>query len=147
MNVSWGVGLAAIFAVFVCLVLTMVALSMALDVDLVTEAYYDHAIDYGTQISVLQRTAQLHNGLQMNLDDRVLVVQFPEYLLPAGLSGTITLYRPSNRLKDFAVPVSVDSTFSQRISTSQLDRGLWRVLVSWRIDGTDYYSEQQVMLL
>jgi len=147
MNVSWGAGVVAAFAVFVCLVLVMVAVSMTREVDLVTEGYYDHAIDYGVRITTLQRTAQLNNRLQVNLGEHVLMVRFPEDMPTVELSGTITLYRPSNLLRDFTVPVSVDSTLSQRISTSQLDRGLWRVQVSWRADGIDYYSEQQVMLL
>jgi hypothetical protein len=61
-------------------------------------------------------------------------------------TGTVTWYRPSDATFDRSVPLTVDAEGVQRLETTGLPAGLWRVKVEWAVDDVAFYFEQPVML-
>jgi nitrogen fixation protein FixH len=147
MRLHWGTGVMAGFALFVLAVLFMVGLSMTKPVDLVNDHYYDNGLKYQERIGTLRRTAALKAKVFISVAPEGLTVQLPQGSEKRQMAGTITLYRPSSRMKDFTVPLAPDSAGSQRIPTANLERGLWRIQVSWKAGDAEYYCEQPVMIL
>ena len=119
---------------------------MSSPTDLVTDRYYERGIAYQDKITTLQRTAAREGRLTVTLDSESVRVVFPHRTGVVPLSGTILLYRPSDKSRDRSIPVFPDSSGSQRIPTAGLERGLWMVMVSWKEEGAEYYGEEQVML-
>jgi nitrogen fixation protein FixH len=132
---------------FILAVLVMVGISLSSKTDLVTDRYYEKGVQYQERISILERTAAREEKLSATVDSSAIALAFPR---PGGavtpLSGSIILYRPSDRARDISVPVAPDSAGLQRIPTASLDRGLWHLKVSWREGELEYYSERPVVL-
>jgi len=147
MKIHWGIGIFAGFVLFVLGILVLVGLSMSRTVDLVNDQYYDRGLKYQERIGTLQRTAALEKKVVISVHADELTVRMPYRTAGPPITGTITLYRPSSKLKDFAMPLAPDSAGCQHIRTTRLDRGLWRIQISWKAGGTEYYSEQPVMIL
>jgi nitrogen fixation protein FixH len=147
-RLSWGSGIALGIGIFILAVLVMVGISFFSKTDLVTDRYYERGIQYQERISILERTAAREEKLVATVDSSTIAVVFPRSgTAVTPLSGTIVLYRPSDRARDLSIPVAPDSAGLQRLPTSTLDRGLWHLKVSWREGELEYYSEQSVMLL
>jgi nitrogen fixation protein FixH len=147
MKVHWGTGIIAGFVLFVLAILILAGIAVTQTVDLVNDQYYNKGLKYQERIGILQRTAALEEKVHVSVDAQQLTVQLPHHSAGLPLTGIITLYRPSSKVQDFAAPLSPDSAGCQRIPTTRLDRGLWRIQVSWKAGGIEYYSEQPVMIL
>jgi nitrogen fixation protein FixH len=146
-RLSWGSGVAFGIGIFILAVLVLVGISFSSKTDLVADRYYEKGIQYQERISILERTAAREEKLVVTVDSSAIVIMFPRSggaVTP--LSGTIILYRPSDRTRDLSVPVAPDRAGLQRLPASSLDRGLWHLKVSWREGELEYYSEQPVML-
>jgi len=147
MKIHWGIGILAGFGLFLLVVLVMVGISITQTVDLVNDQYYDTGLKYQERIGTLQRTAALEGKVKVSVNAGDLTVQIPRPGAELPMTGTITLYRPSSKAKDFTTTLAPDSTGCQCIPTTPLERGLWRIQVSWKAGNTNYYSEQPVMIL
>jgi hypothetical protein len=145
-NIDWGKGLAAGIVLFVLLIAAMVAIAMSNRVDLVTDKYYDRGIAYQERINSLRRTAARDEKALVSISPEELTIKFPRRRRDAALAGTITMYRPADKTRDVVLRVNADNTGVQHIGTRLLDRGLWKLQISWHEGDQDYYTEQPVMI-
>lgn len=143
---GWRIGIALGIGGFVLAIAIMVVISLSSPTELVTDRYYERGVAYQEQITTLQRTGAREEKLTVALEKEGITIVFPRRDEIVPLSGTILLYRPSDKSRDRSVPVLPDSTGSQRIPSAGLERGLWTVKVSWKEKGMEYYGEKQVML-
>ena len=146
MKASWGWGVGIGFGLFVLAIMVMVAIAMTKEVDLVSEQYYDAGLHYQDHIKALQRAGAMGERVRIDTETGGLTLRFPRGADPMTASGRVTLYRPSSKAKDFSVPLAPDSTGAQHIPADRLDRGLWRVQVSWKSGNAEYYAEQAVLI-
>lgn len=130
-NFNWGFGIAATYIGFVIILLIMVVIFMKQDVTLETKNYYAKGLSYQEQIEKMNRSKSLSEPLSISLNDNAIKISFPKLFSKENISGTITLYRPSNDKNDFVIPVAPDSSNIQLISTINLSKGLWKVRVDW----------------
>lgn len=145
MTPHWGKAVAGVFALFVILMLGVVVFAMTREVDLVMDHPYERGLEYDSRIRAMERTAKLAERVEITTTPEVITVRIPE--LPGRPdTGTITLYRPSSRKRDVTVPATPDSAGRQRIPVAGLDRGLWRVRVTWIVRDQEFFDEQPVML-
>jgi len=142
----WAAGLAAAFGVFVAGLCVMVVMSVTKNIDLVADDYYEKGLRYEERIQTVQRTQALGEQVGIRAGKDAVDLSFPRRFSPGVVKGEVRLYRPSDRRLDVAVPVRLDSTGQQRIQTGDLERGLWKVQVSWTYGGVDYYNEQPMIL-
>ena len=131
---------------FLFVVAILAGISLSSPTDLVTDRYYDRGIAYQDQITVLQRTAAREGKIEIAVGEAAITIAYPPRAGVIPLSGTILLYRPSDKSRDRSIPVLPDTAGLQRILSSGLERGLWVVKVSWKEEGAEYYAEQQLML-
>ncbi len=143
---NWGFGIAATYIVFVIITLVMVYIFMNQDVSLETDNYYTKGIQYQEQIDKINRTKNLAEQIEVSVTKSNIAFSFPKIFSANEFKGKIFLYRPANKLKDFAVDVSPDTSHSQFISTANLDRGLWKIKVDWSANGNTYYNEKLIMV-
>ena len=140
---NWGWGIFVSIVLFMTIIVVIVASMMNREVDLVTDKYYDKEIKYQQQIDKEKRTAELSKKIVVNYTGNYVNVIFPKDEKP---TGDLYFYRPANLHKDFKVPINPDKNFSQVLDVSKLDRGLWKLQISWSVNNNDYYTEKILML-
>ena len=140
---NWGWGIFVSIVLFMTIIVVIVASMMNREVDLVTDSYYDKEIKYQQQIDKEKRTAELSKKIVVNYTGNYVNVIFPKDEKP---TGDLYFYRPANLHKDFKVPINPDKNFSQVFDVSKLDRGLWKLQISWSVNNNDYYTEKILML-
>jgi hypothetical protein len=141
----WGKGLVAAFALFIAVILVMVAIAMSERVDLVTDTYYDQGLRYQERIDAA-RSGSGEEGMTVDMQDGAIVLRFARRYPEDPIEGSVTLYRPADKSRDMTVPVVVDAEGVQRIPAVALDRGLWRVKAAWTVRGEARYHEEPLVL-
>ena len=141
---NWGTKIVIAFSIFLTAAISTAVFFMTQKVDIVTDNYYDKELKYQEQINRLERTKNLPGQIKIeNLGNSVKIV-YPN--IPDKNTGKdfVLLYRPSDMGKDIKIPVSADSARTQIISTERIQKGVWRVQVSWTSAGSEYYAENIV---
>lgn len=146
MKISWGIKIAAVYTIFVLLVLGTVIFSTTQDVNLVTEDYYQKEIEYQQQIDKLKRTGRLSEKVFVKLDNKFLKIKMPGDFKDKYVTGDVVLYRPSNNKQDFQMKLTLNSNLEHTMSVENFERGLWKLQLGWEADGLNYFHEQILML-
>jgi hypothetical protein len=74
------------------------------------------------------------------------VLRFAAEAASAGVSGSIMFYNPADKHKDVTIPLALDPLHAQRIPTGKLPKGMWKIQISWKSGGSDYFFEQPVVI-
>jgi len=62
---------------------------------------------------------------------------------PVKISGTVSLYRPSNKHLDFDLPISL-SNAHLLIPDKRLLDGRWDISIRWSYEGKDYLVKKSM---
>ena len=145
MKNSWGYGIVAVYATFVCGMLYLVLQSSRQKVDLVTEEYYEQEIRYQERIDRSNRAAKLSDRVRFEAGGGYLAFRFPPEFREAEVKGKALLYCPSDDGKDISIDVST-RTGVYRVPLPADRKGSHTVKLEWQAQGKTYYSEQQLFL-
>lgn len=140
---NWGWGILIAIILFMALTLARVIFFMDKKVDLVTDNYYDKEIKYQQQIDKEKRASKPGENVQVNYSGEILNLTFPSDL---SISGVLYFYRPSDMNKDFKIPIKLNNEYNQSLNISGLERGLWKLQISWSVNKKDFYTEKTLML-
>lgn len=143
---NWGTGILLSIIIFMMILIGIVYVFMSQDVDLVTSNYYGKELKYQKQIDKINNTNEMGKQVGIALLNNQVQLTFPDSVFDKKAAGTIYFYRPSGSNKDFSVPVAVSDNNIQVISTSALEKGLWRIKVEWGMEGKDFYSEKSLII-
>lgn len=146
MKINWGINIAAFYIFFVLVLLIAVFIFMQQDVGLVTNDYYAKELVYQEEIDKANRTKELAEQLDITVEPAQIKFLFPKIFNPGDIGGTIQFYRPSDREKDFVTDIITDSSGTQIIETSKLEKGLWRVKIDWSAMNISYFNEKIIMV-
>ena len=139
----WPRVLIGYFAVFITGIICFVVFAARQRVDLVRADYYDHEILFQKQIDSAARGKVLRVAVNFEVRTQELQISFPA---PQTATGKILLYRPSDARLDREIPLALDSSGTQRIPVRQLQSGLWKVRLSGKANGEDFYSDTSVVI-
>ena len=123
------------------MVLAMVVFAMTRTVDLVNENYYAKGIDYQNQIDKLNRTKSLREKVKIENKGSSIEIIFPNKPDLNKTKDYILFYKPSETGHDIKMSVEPDSLGYQKISTSKLSKGFWKIQINWNSSGSEYYYE------
>ncbi len=146
MKINWGTGIVLAFIAFIAFILYFVV-RMSLDDranhDLVSDAYYHKELAYQSEIDA-ERTA-MEDKVQLNISTSLhgVRVEFPEGLHQKEITGTVSLYRPSNKHLDFDFPISLSNTHLL-IPDNRLLGGRWDITVKWNYKGKTFLHKQKI---
>jgi hypothetical protein len=146
MKFNWGTGIFAAYIGFVLLILAAVVFAFTIDVNLVADNYYEKELQHQTEIDKEERTAKLPQQIVITQNNNFISLRFPKIFNPSFISGTIYFSRNDNSKKDFSLPVSINDSLSQFISTEKLSAGLWRIKIDWRANSTTYLTTKNLMV-
>jgi|WetSurMetagenome_2_1015567.scaffolds.fasta_scaffold47059_3 hypothetical protein len=146
MKLNWGKRIAVLYIGFVILVLAMVILAMTRKTELVSENYYEKEIKYQEQIDKEKRTNELNGKVKIEYSGSYILIKFPSTYNLKNIKGTINFYRPSDESKDFKLNIEPDENGEQKVATTKLLKGLWKVKINWFLEEKEYYNESSVLI-
>lgn len=146
MKISWGTGITITIIVFMLISFWLIYFSFSQEVNLVRDDYYQAEVQFDDKLESINRTEQLDEKLLIKLEGKNIKLVFPSNFIKNEITGSIFLYRPSNRESDIQFPINLDSTKTQFISTTSMLKGMWKIQVSWNTDSLEYFSEKNIMV-
>ena len=146
MKISWGTGIAGTYIIFLIVVISTVLFTATLDINLVTDDYYEKELVYQQEIEKHKRTLALPEQLLIKPEGKNLILKFPGLFEFSDVGGDLHLYRPSDREQDFHIPVQTDSSGIQTIPLNKLSPGVWKVKVNWNVNEVSYFNEKIIMV-
>ena len=124
----------------------MVIFAMTKNTDLVSDNYYEKEIKYQEQIDKEKRTRELSEQVKIEYAGSYISVKFPQTYNIKDIKGSILFYRPSEASRDFRLNIEPDEKGEQKIVTNKFSKGIWKVQISWKMNGSDYYNESSVRI-
>jgi|SRR5690606_18485155 len=146
LKLNWGTGIVLAFIAFMSFILYFVITintDSAYDHDMVTESYYKKELAFEKQRNKEQKAKDLGLDLLVNKTENGLVVSFPEKLDASGISGSVFLYRPSDKQLDFELPISLSGS-SLLIPGQSLSGGRWNIEISWAYSNEEYFYQEAI---
>lgn len=147
MKFNWGTGIVLAFVGFISFILYFV-ITMNVDDsynhDLVTKEYYQKELKFQEEIDALERAKKLGMVLVVKQTSSGLLVSFPENLQHKKVSGTVFLYRPSNKQLDFEIPISLSNPYLL-IPNKRLLDGRWNIAIQWEYDNKQFLTKKELM--
>jgi hypothetical protein len=127
---------------------SLVVMACSQKVELVNQNYYAQGLKYERQIQRLRRTQRLAAPatLAYDLDRQSITFCLPPDQGHFPATGTIQLYRPSAAGQDRQIELRLDNRGSQTLDAASLSHGLWKVRVTWRVAGLEYYLDQRLVI-
>ena len=143
-RINWGTGILITIIIFMSITVLTGVFLMNQDVQLVTDNYYEKDLKYQNQIDKLNRTAALEEKVEIKFDGLNVELIFPSSFEADKISGEVYFYRPSDRKKDFKIPLTLDKEAKQIIPVTRIEKGFWRIKLNWSSDGIEYYNERAI---
>ena len=145
-KISWGTGIVMVFAIFMGGTISTAVYLMNQDVNLVADDYYDQELKYQQQIDRMERTSRLETKQIVSFDGSIVSINIPTSVLSEKLTGEIYFYRPSDSKSDIKIPLIIDTSGVQLIPVKRLEKGYWKIKVSWLSKGKGYFSEDRILV-
>ena len=144
----WPIGIIVVCALFVAGTATLIVVACSQNTDLVSPDYYEQELRFQGQIDRIQRTRSSAPQASVAYDAAAhsITVSLPPSQARGNVRGSVELYRPSAANMDRTLPLEPDAKGVQRIDTTSLAPGLWKVRVSWTAAEQTYYLEQKVIV-
>jgi len=127
MKLNWGHKLVFFMVCFMLFISGLIWYIMKQDVQLVETDYYEKGMKYQEVIDAEASAAKM---VSMQIDSGSLVVTIIDSTTQS-LNGELKFYRPSDKSKDFSAPISCTIQQPVKFPVSNLDRGSWKVTLSW----------------
>jgi hypothetical protein len=143
---NWGTGIALVYTAFAAATTGFVAFAMSRPVDLVSADYYEQSLRLDSRMEAERNASALNPGPVIDLPaPRRLAIVLPGQ--PAsGVSGTVTLYRPSDARADRVQKLAIDTAGRQEIALDTVAPGRWIVQLQWTAGGRGYYFESPIVV-
>jgi hypothetical protein len=138
---SWGIKITILYTGFVILIGSMVIISSSNKSELVASDYYEQELNYQHRIDAIANEKQLNVTIDYHVMDTCLVIRFPGTEIAKDFKGEIFLFRPSDASKDLKLKLAFDTHGEQSISKKILQKGIYKLCLSWKNKATDYYKE------
>lgn len=145
-KLNWGTGIVAAFALFISFILYFViktSTDTTYEYDLVAEDYYKDELEYQNQINKLENTKKLAENVIFKTTQDGVLITFPKNFSPKDIKGLVSLYRPSNRMLDREIPLSLSNS-SLLIPKKVLVGGRWDILIDWSYKDTKYLNKNSI---
>lgn len=142
---NWGHKIIIVFILFAAGILTLVTKSMRSKIDLVTQDYYGEELKYQQVIDGRQQALSLSSPVKISQSDETVTLAFPEEMQDIPLTGNILFYRASNSAQDVSIPLQ-DQKGLLIVDKNRLQKGSYRVQLTWQANGKKYFQENAMMV-
>jgi nitrogen fixation protein FixH len=147
MKMNWGTGLAIVLILFIGFIMFFVikiSTDKKYDYDLVTEEYYKKELIFQKAMDDEENSNTLSVSIIGEKTEAGWMLTFPENLDYSKITGTVLLYRPSNKKLDFQIPLQL-SAKNLLIPDDRLVAGRWNTIIQWNYEGEDYLYKNEIV--
>jgi hypothetical protein len=161
MRINWGAAIAGVYITFAAATLSFVIFAVGRPVELVSADYYEQSLQHDAHRLAIANAEALGDAVRITgaedapaVDIAIgLPVEMPGSMPSStsgpeirAVTGTITLYRPSDRTADRVMPLALDAEGRQRVRVEGAAHGRWTVKLAWRDGQREFYRERIVWL-
>lgn len=171
MRINWGVAITGVYITFAAATMSFVIFAIGRPVELVSADYYEQSLKHDAHRQAITNAEALGDavriaaaadapaieiaiGMPVELPRSMQVSDMPvsdtavtdPRAATGTVTGTVTLYRPSDRTADRVTPLSLDREGRQRIRVDGAAHGRWTVKLAWRAGEREFYRERIVWL-
>ncbi len=146
MKINWGTSIVLVFIGFISFILYFVVKMNSnknLEHDLVTKEYYKEELAFQNEIDAENNSKSLKQDITLDKNEEGLVITFPNDKDYQKISGTVSLYRPSNKRLDFEIPIMLSNS-TLIIRDDVLLEGRWNISIHWQYDITKYLFKKSI---
>ncbi|WP_159023827.1 FixH family protein [Formosa sp. L2A11] len=147
MRINWGTGIVIAFGCFITFILYLV-INMMTDKeyhhDMVVDDYYKKELTLQSDINKEENALKLDKNVTWSHTDNGILIQFPNAMNVSEISGTVSLYRPSNKTLDFDLPITL-SNHTLLIPKDKLVNGRWDLTIDWKNNDTSYLYKKSLV--
>jgi len=136
----WGAKIAISLAVFITFILVLGFLMINANTEKAETDYYEKDLRYEQEIQALRNAQNLSEKVIFEVTEGKLLIRYPKEI--ENYEGKVLLLRPDDSRKDKTEPMRLDSEKKQIIDLSTLQKGLWKVQVSWKMQNKPYQTEK-----
>jgi hypothetical protein len=142
----WALGVIIVVILFPIAFISLALFASRSDKNLVTDDYYEKDLRYQERIDVLRRSAALavKPTIVYDAGADACVIQFPDSSQWLPVHGLVRFYRSSDHRRDQESPLKPDARGRQVFPLANMEKGVWRIQLSWKVRGLDYYIEEAV---
>lgn len=108
---------------------------------LVDTDYYEKGLNYDKDYNRKEQVKTDKAAPQINLINGNIVLIFKD-----RAEGEIKMVRNSDKKLDKNISVKTDAQHLVRVPLEGLEKGQWRLIISWTTDGKAYLDEREVMV-
>lgn len=144
----WPLSITVFLILFVLSLVAFLIFASSQDVGLVARNYYEKELKYQDQIDRRQRANALVVPVKMTYTaaNQQYTVEFPDTFVTAGITGELVFYRPNDDKLDSHHNIRPDENNRQFFSTADMTKGLWRVNLTWKANGVEYFNESSFVI-
>lgn len=132
------------FVLFALLMATLVTVCVREDVNLVSRNYYQEELKHGEKMIRIKNTTALAELPSFQFEEGVLKVSFAQW--SSVESGKLNMIRPSDERLDLHFDVKGSNEKWQSFPVKIWEPGLYRVNLTWTMDGKEYFYEKMLVL-
>lgn len=139
---NWGVKLMIGMLCFMTFIIVLAVLMMNSKTDaLVDTDYYEKGLDYDKDYNRKE---------QVKADNAAPVILISEDYISLTFidkaEGEVKLVRNSDKRMDKKLKINTDTLNIVKIPLNGIEKGQWRLIISWTTDGKAYLNEQEVTI-
>lgn len=138
---KWVVAAFVFFGLFIG---TLVVICVREDINLVSKDYYQQELNHQQKITQQENANQLDEQPQLTFENHSVKLLFP--FSSAMEKGELRVMRPSDDRLDQRFELNAMEGDSQLFPLKVWEKGLYRVSLTWTMDGKDYYFEKVMVL-
>lgn len=139
---SWGNRVIIILVVFVAGIMTMVYISMQQTNEVIDSNYYEKELVYQDVINAKQNLLRLADTVAIQQNEKNLVITFPQESVNGIESGKIEFMRLSSSKSDRSFELNKTNGAVYEVPVSSFEKGWYKIRMSWKSAGIEYYHEQ-----
>ncbi len=146
MKFNWGWGIFIVLILFVLFIGNLVYKSSQVNIDLVSDNYYENEIKYQKQIDREKNSLSLKHDISIIQNRDFIEIVYPVDLDAQQISGTIQFFKPDDASLDLSLDVRSTELNRQIINTRAFSTGRWEIKINWTYRNTDYYKSEKILL-
>ncbi|RKS53685.1 FixH protein [Gillisia mitskevichiae] len=147
MKINWGTGMVLVLLAFISFIMYFVVTMLTnkdYDQDLVVEDYYKAELHYQEDIDAEENALALKKNVYILNENGSWKVILPKAFNLEEIEGAIHLYRPSNKILDFEIPLSNLDSHEITIPKEKMISGRWNIMVNWTYENVEYLFKKEI---
>jgi hypothetical protein len=136
----WPYAIILYFVFFITFLAVWITFAVRNDHELVRKDYYEQEMNFQNEIDSSARAAALNIAISYEASKEAVTITGPSMTT----SGTIYFYRASQAKMDREIPLLLKDG-AQTIDVRGFERGLWKVRLSWTVNGLPYRRDESLI--